>query len=315
MWSIARRFGLLALGVVALGLLTVLALNLTVYSASSFVTSYLKALETSDYGLAASKAGLLRAPQVLPLSADALTSPRIMGTASLPTGELVIQTEYELGETTESTVFVVSQGEPILWLFDTWKFSQQPVGTLQFAVIGDQRVSVSGTQLAVDDLGGPPRTAVFVPGLYRSGLETEWVIAEPVVSTMTEVSDSETVRLVLTPTTTLVETTMNAVEAYLNGCAGQGVLQPAECPFGVSISDRVVGVPQWTILDYPTVELRLAADRATWTMVAQDGVAEVTVQVQSLFDGSISEFRDTESFDVVGIVRGTTNDQPVLNLY
>jgi hypothetical protein len=44
-------------------------------------------------------------------------------------------------------------------------------------------------------------------------------------------------------------------------------------------------------------------------------VAEVTVQVQSLFDGSISEFRDTETFDVVGIVRGTTSDQPVLNLY
>jgi hypothetical protein len=50
-------------------------------------------------------------------------------------------------------------------------------------------------------------------------------------------------------------------------------------------------------------------------MVAQEGLAEVSVQVQSLFDGTISEFRDTETFDVVGIVRGTTTDQPVLNLY
>ncbi|MEK9599788.1 MAG: hypothetical protein VW032_03695, partial [Pontimonas sp.] len=66
MWAIVRRFGLLALGVVALWLLTVLALNVTLFSATSFVTSYLKALESSDYGLAASNAGLTRAPQILP---------------------------------------------------------------------------------------------------------------------------------------------------------------------------------------------------------------------------------------------------------
>jgi len=315
MWAIVRRFGLLALGVVALWLLTVLALNVTVYSGTSFVTSYLKALESSDYGLAASKAGLTRAPHILPLATNTLDDPRIVGTSSLPTGELVIQAEYELGETTESTVFVVAQGEPILWFFDTWRFSSQPVASLQFAVIGDQRVSINDTELNVGNLGVPPRTTVFVPGIYTSTLETEWVRADPVVSTITEVGVPASVRLVVSPTSSLMETTMNAVEAYLDGCVDQGVLQPAECPFGVSISDRVVGVPQWTILDYPAVELRLSADRASWAMVAQEGVAEVSVQVQSLFDGTISEFRDTETFDLVGIVRGTTTDQPVLNLY
>jgi len=315
MWAIVRRFGLLALGVVALWLLTVLALNVTVYSGTSFVTSYLKALESSDYGLAASKAGLARAPQILPLATNSLDNPRIVGTSSLPTGELVIQAEYELGGETESTVFVVAQGEPILWFFDTWQFSRQPVASLQFAVIGDQRVSINDTGLDVRNLGVPPRTTVFVPGIYSSTLETEWVRADPVISTMTEVGAPASVRLVVSPTSSLMETTMNAVEAYLDGCVDQGVLQPAECPFGVSISDRVVGVPQWTILDYPVVELRLSADRASWTMVATEGLAEVSVQVQSLFDGTISEFRDTETFDVVGIVRGTTTDQPVLNLY
>ena len=315
MWAIVRRFGLLALGVVAVWLLTVLALNVTVYSGTSFVTSYLKALESSDYGLAASQAGLSRAPQILPLATESLDNPRIVGTSSLPTGELVIQAEYELGETTESTVFVVAQGEPILWVFDTWRFSRQPVASLQFAVIGDQRVSINDTELDVGDLGVPPRTTVLVPGIYTSTWETEWVRADPVVSTMTEVGAPEAVRLVVSPTNGLVETTTSAVEAYLDGCVDQDVLQPAECPFGVSISDRVVGVPQWTILDYPAVELRLSADRASWTMVADDGLAEVSVQVQSLFDGTISEFRDTESFAVVGIVRGTTTDQPVLNLY
>jgi len=315
MWAIVRRFGLLALGVVALWLLTVLALNLTLFSATSFVTSYLKALESSDYGLAASHAGLTRAPQILPLASEALENPRIVGTSSLPTGELVIQANYELGGDTHSTVFVVTGGDPILWFFDTWRFSLQPIANLQFAVIGDERVSVNGTDLDVGDLGVPPRTSVLVPGMYSSSLETEWVQAEPVVSVMTEVGAPAGVRLVVTPTSTLMENTTGALEAYLDGCAAQAVLQPAECPFGVSITDRVVGAVQWTILDYPEIDLRLSADRATWTMVAESGVAEVTVQVQSLFDGSITEFRDTEEFDVVGVVRGTSTDQPVLNLY
>jgi len=315
MWAIVRRFGLLALGVVALWLLTVLALNLTLFSATSFVTSYLKALESSDYGLAASHAGLTRAPQILPLASEALENPRIVGTSSLPTGELVIQADYELGDDTHSTVFVVTGGEPILWFFDTWRFSRQPLANLQFAVIGDERVSVNGTDLDVGDLGVPPRTTVLVPGIYSSSLETEWVQAEPVLSVMTEVGAPAGVRLVVSPTNALMENTTGALEAYLDGCAAQAVLQPAECPFGVSISDRVVGAVQWTILDYPEIDLRLSADRATWTMVAESGVAEVTVQVQSLFDGSITEFRDTEEFDVVGVVRGTSTDQPVLNLY
>lgn len=315
MWAIVRRFGLLAVGVVALWLLTVLALNVTVYSATSFVTSYLRALETSDYGLAASHAGLTRAPQILPVASESLTNPRIVTTSSLPTGELVIEAEYELGDATESTVFVVVHDESVLWFFDSWRFSRQPVASLQFAVIGDDRVTVNGTQLDVGDLGVPPRTTVLVPGRYTSALETQWIQAEPVVSTMTEVGAAESARLVVSPTSVLMETTTNALEAYLDGCGAQGVLQPAECPFGISIDDRVVGVPQWTILDYPQVELALSSDRATWTMVASEGLAEVSVQVQSLFDGTITEFRETESFDVVGVVRGTSTDQPVLNLY
>jgi hypothetical protein len=182
-------------------------------------------------------------------------------------------------------------------------------------VIGDERVVVNGTELDTGNLGVPPRTTVFVPGLYASFLDTEWVQAGPVVSLMTEVGAPTAVRLVVSPTNNLVETTTNALEAYLDGCVAQAVLQPAECPFGVSITDRVVGVVQWEILDYPEIELRLSADRATWTMVAEGGLAEVTVQVQSLFDGTITEFRDTEVFDVVGVVRGTATDQPVLNLY
>ena len=56
MWPIVRRFGLLALGVVAAWLVTVLVLNLTVFSAGGHVLSYLRAMESGDYAIAATKA-------------------------------------------------------------------------------------------------------------------------------------------------------------------------------------------------------------------------------------------------------------------
>lgn len=61
MWPLIRRFGLLALAVVALWLVSVLILNLTLFSAGGHVLSYLRAMESGDYGLAATKAGLSRA--------------------------------------------------------------------------------------------------------------------------------------------------------------------------------------------------------------------------------------------------------------
>jgi hypothetical protein len=119
----------------------------------------------------------------------------------------------------------------------------------------------------------------------------------------------------LEPTPRLLDTTTAAVEQFLNECVDQTVLQPVGCPFGVTVDDRVVGTPDWTILDYPEVSLTLSGDRASWSMVASGGVAEVTIQVQSLFDGTIEERVNDISFRMTGLVRGTGVDQPVLNLY
>jgi len=315
MWLIVRRFGLLALGIVGLWLLSVLVLNLTVYSPTSYVTSYLKALESGNYPLAAAKAGLNQTPEIVPVPSETLRNPRVVDITSLATGELVIRADYELGDTTESTVFLLSQGDPVLWFFDTWTFHEPPLGTIEFWVVGDQRVTVNNTRLALGNLGVPPRTTVFIPGVYTSSLETDWIVASPVTSILTEVGAEDSIRLRVNPSPKLLETTTEALEDYLNECAALAVLQPSACPFGVVIIDRVLGAPQWTILDYPSVQLNLSTDRASWTMTAQGGVAEVIISVQSLFDGTIEERRETRSFSVVGVVRGTTIDQPVLNLY
>lgn len=315
MWPIVRRFGLLALGVVALWLLSILVLNLTLFSAGGFVMSYMRALEAGNYTLAASRAGLNEKPAVEPLSGEFLRDTHVINTGSLSSGEIVVQVEYELGGETGQSLFVLREGDPVLGFFTTWRFEQKPTATLELAILGDTRVSVNDSALDITRLGVPPRTTVLVPGLYEASLATEWVEAEPVAASVTEPGSVERLRLVLSPSMKLEDTTTTALEDFLDDCADQGVLQPASCPFGVTIDDRVIGTPDWTILDYPDVALSLSADRSSWAVSGKNGVAEVSVQVQSLFDGTIEEYTDVVRFDVFGVVTGTARDEPVLNLY
>ena len=277
--------------------------------------SYMRALEAENYTLAASRAGLTEKPAVEPLPGEFLRNTQVINTGSLTSGEIVVQVEYELdGEPTQS-VFVLREGEPVLGFFTTWRFEQKPTATLELAILGDTRVSVNDSALDVTRLGVPPRTTVLVPGLYAASLATEWVEAEPVTVALTEPGSVERLRLVLSPSMKLEDTTTSALEDYLDDCTEQGVLQPASCPFGVTIDDRVIGTPDWTILDYPDVRLSLSADRSSWSVSGKNGVAEVSVQVQSLFDGTIEEYTDVVRFDVFGVVTGTARDEPVLNLY
>jgi hypothetical protein len=313
MWPIVRRFGLMALGVVALWLLTILALNLTLYSAGGFVMGYLSALENGNHGLAASKAGLSDVPAVLPLASEPIHNPRIASTGALETGDIVVEVAYELAGVEEHTTFVVRETEPVLWFFNSWAFQRSPIARLELTIVGDNRAVINGTELNVARLGVPPRTSVLVPGVYEASLNTEWVEGESVVRAATEIGSVQPIRLTVAPSARLKDAANEAVEDLLDDCADQGVLQPASCPFGISIDDRVIGIPQWEILDYPDVRLGLGGDRASWSMSARRGVAEVTVQVQSLFDGTISEEIELVSFDLYGVVRGTTTDAPVLN--
>jgi hypothetical protein len=315
MWLNVRKFALLALGVVALWLVSVLGLNLTVYSPGTYVLSYLNAVAEGNYGLAATKAGLSRVPAVLPVATQGISNPRIVGTRTLSSHQLVVQAQYDVAETSEVSFFIVEPGNPALWVFNTWNFVTSPTANLQFTAIGDNRVSVNGVELDTTQMGIPPTARVLVPGVYEASIGTDWVAAEAVISTVTEVDGSYRVRLRAEPTIHLLDTTTSAVEDYLDGCVAQGVLQPASCPFGVTINDRVIGVPEWKILDYPLVSLSLGPDRSTWSMVASGGVVESRVQVQSLFDGSVSEVVNTTDFGLRGTVRGTSLDEPVLNLY
>lgn len=314
MWSIVRRFGLIALGIVALWLVSVLTLNLTINSPSGYVSSYLSALESGNYGLAARQAGLTEVPRVTPLKGE-LTDSRIISQAVLDNGDIVVEANFTLGGAEESTFFVLRASEPILFFFTSYQFAEPPIARLELTVVGDNRIVINSTELSIARLGVPPSISVLVPGVYDGSLDTEWLRSEVTRVLAVGQGSTNSLRVVLEPTPQLVDRTREAIEDFLDDCADQGVLQPVSCPFGITVTDRVVGTPEWTILDYPDVSLRLGADRVTWAVVASRGTAQVEVQVQSLFDGKIDATDDTIAFTMLGVVRGTTADEPVLNLY
>ncbi len=82
--------------------------------------------------------------------------------------------------------------------------------------------------------------------------------------------------------------------------ASLDVLQPAGCPFGIAVPDRLVEPPQWRVSVPPVVSLVPGASAGEWAI--EGGVTvRVALRVQRLIDGVI-EFRDEAA---VAIVRGT----------
>ena len=88
------------------------------------------------------------------------------------------------------------------------------------------------------------------------------------------------------------------VDAYLDECATQEVLFPTGCPFGQPIENRVVSTPEWSIADYPDIRIEAGGEFETWVVPTTSGTAHLVVEVQSLFDGSVSTFDEDVPFDV-----------------
>jgi hypothetical protein len=90
------------------------------------------------------------------------------------------------------------------------------------------------------------------------------------------------------------------VEEFLTKCATQEVLQPTGCPFGYLVDDRIDSTPKWSIANQPTVAVK--PDGAQWTIPPAQAVAHIEVDVQSLFDGSISHVSQDVPFLVTGTI-------------
>ena len=162
------------------------------------------------------------------------------------------------------------------WLFfHKWSFVPAALPVLDVTVVNSSEATMNGVPVNMPN--GRNSFAVFYPGVYEAGLNGEYFSAPPTRQAgaagggcpprVTERADRGHRR----PEAAV----SGKVKEFLDSCADeadkQQMLQP-DCPFYHATNNRVVdGTIDWSITDYPTVNLQPFDGR--WVVAPLDGKA------------------------------------------
>jgi hypothetical protein len=302
-------FALLALATVG----AVAVVNATAFGAGSFVQTYLEALARGDAesALAMPGVGAGDADPALLVDATLAGLAGLRQTADVDEGGGVHRVEFTWetadGDDSGSSSFLVAADGTRFGLFPAWRFAVSPTATVALTVRHDDGFFVNEltTSTGLDD-EEVVDYALFVPGSYEFGHESPFLTAE----TQTLVLDEPDARVEATidveANQEFVDEVQSTVDGYLDTCAEQQVLFPTGCPFGRAIENRVVSTPEWSIVDDPVIRLVAGETFGTWLVPATPATAHLVVDVQSLFDGSVSTLDEDVPFEVDYLVSFTS---------
>jgi hypothetical protein len=313
-WVVA--FAILALatfGAVAIA-------NATAFGAGSFVQTYLDALARGDAESALAMPGVDAGDAETALLVDDALSglESVRQTADVDEGDGVHRVEYAWESPTGSgtTSFLVETDGTRFGLFPSWRFAVSPTATVALTVSHDDRFFVNALQSSTGlDEEQPVDYALFVPGGYDLGHESSFLTAETQVLVLDEVASSTEVTIDVQANQDFVDEVQGIVDGSLDACVEQQVLFPAGCPFGRAIENRVVSTPEWSIVDYPVVRLVPGEDFDTWLVPSTTAMAHLVVDVQSLFDGSVSTLDEDVPFEVDYLVTFTSPTTITIELW
>jgi hypothetical protein len=306
------------LGVILAGFgTTVLVLNSTLYSPSGFVRTYLDALARHDLEGAIELSGTTSvtgdASQAL-LTREAmgdLTDIRIVSDDEDATGIHYIVVDYVAGGIPGTTEFEVRRDGTLFGIFNGWAFSQSPLATVQIKVRHEREFTANGIDLVgQQDVAEP--YLVLTPTAIELSHDSEFYHADPVEVLVDKPGGTADAEVDLQATDAFVAEVQQQIDDYLAECTTQHVLQPAGCPFGETVVNRIVTEPVWTMTTYPVVTLAPDGLVATWRVPVTNATAHLVVDVQSLFDGSISTFDADVPFTVQYQVIVQQNGDPLI---
>jgi hypothetical protein len=295
------------------------ALQRTFYSAGGFVSSYVGALARHDLSAAMTMPGAN--PTAASLQAQGLPAKpsrellrtdviprlqnvRVISDDDVGTGEHVVDVQANADGRRVSARFSVRQTGAVLGFLPTWRFSQTPLAVAHVTVEHADTFTIAGHTIEPRATSRQPSSAftvsadylVFAPGFYELGHTSRYLDSRTAEFTAASPGRVVDVAVVANPNAAFVAQVGKQLRTYLDGCAKQQVLQPAGCPFGVSIDDRVLGLPAWSMARYPPVAI--VPGENSWTMTASEGAAHLSAKVQSLFDGSIQQRETDEPFQI-----------------
>jgi hypothetical protein len=292
---------------------TIVALNATVFGPGDFVRVYLDALARGDAESALALPGVDAAgADDLLLDDDVLTGLteiRQVSDEDLGGGRHLIKVDWRAPVGPGTTVFEVERVGTRLGLFPEWGFAESPVAMLTLEVLHDPRFSANGFEGNTgQDAAGAVEYAVFVPGSYVFGHDTLLLEADDVLVMVYGVGTELEATVDVQAGPVFASTLSDEVREHLEECTTQKVLFPTGCPFGQTIDNRVVSDPVWTMVAFPEFEIVPGAEFGTWTTGRAPGTAHLVVDVQSLFDGTVSTFDQDVAFAVTysGTIDGDT---------
>ena len=293
-------------------------LNSTIYGSSSFVERYLEAIADDDIGEAASTPGVALDEAELEsfgLPADISTAMlrsgvvaagpqdvRIVSDVANPDGSHSVTASYRLEAEIAESTFEVRPIAPLYGVLSRWEFADSPIAVIEVTAahnplftVGtltlDTRAAKSGEELTAFSQTAP--YLAIAPAAYVFEYDSTLLEAAH-VSVSASAGEQVAVTVDAQPTDEFVERVQLKVDEYLAGCTDQKVLQPAGCPFGVEVDDRVLSEPQWTIATAPQVTL--TPSDTSFDMPPTEGVAHLTVEVQDLFDGHFYTLEEDDPF-------------------
>ncbi|MBM7502829.1 hypothetical protein ACFPER_05060 [Agromyces aurantiacus] len=294
-------------------------LNQTLYGSSAFIERYLGNIARDDIVSAAATPGVRLDDDelaALGLTEDVSTAllrsgvvesgpedVRIVSDVAHDDGSHTVTASYRLESSIVETAFDVRPIEPLYGLLHRWEFATSPLAVIQATAAHNPLFTVGSLTLdsratktgdALTAFSQQASYLAIAPAVYEFGYQSTLLEAVP-ATVVAEPGATVPVTIDALPTEAFVERVQTKVDEYLTEqCATQAVLQPAGCPFGVAIDDRIVGDPKWTIVSSP--EVTLVPGDSSFEMPATPGVARITVDVQSLFDGSFSTLEQDEGF-------------------
>lgn len=314
----AQIVGIIIAAVLALAALALGAFLLyrAMYSPSAFAERYLVLLAEGRAADALTIPGVgvdgvtLEAAGISPTSSDAL----LRSTALSTLDDIERVSEERDGDVTRVTVSYTASGFPAETTFEIeragsigvvpeWRFARSPLAVIDLDLVGSDSFDVNGFALTrgqASPLGAEATGAdrlsllVFSPGRYRLTVDTPLATAAPIdVIADTPLQDTP-VSIAAAPQPAFLEAVTDQVHGFLEACTEQRVLQPTGCPYGLTVRNRIATLPQWSIAEFPAVSL--SPTPTGWVMADARGVARIDVDIQSLFDGSVTPISEDVEF-------------------
>ncbi len=319
--------------IVVLFIGTVSTLNLTLYSAAGFTTSYLNALARHDVQGALSLPGVQTANEdttgtstsatetagsgstelLTPTALAALNDIHLVSDTDNGAGQHTLVFGYSFGSVSGTSSFVVEHTGARLGLFSAWRFVHSPLSTL--AITPRHGSSFIANSLALSPRGGSDiahRYRVLVPAAVTISHTSAYLTSPPRTIVLAEAATTATTEVTIEANPEFVRVVSAELNRYLDACVTQKVLLPTGCPMGKQIGDRLQDAPTWSMVTYPTVAIVPGTDSGSWLLPTTDATAHLVVAVRSIFDGSLSTVNEDVPFTVKYLITFGADGGPVI---